>query len=236
MNSRILLYLCIFIFSPIAMFAQGDIFQDLTYEQALQKAKEENKKIFIDLYTGAWENFMGDELFKVKEITDFLNQFICVKYEVQDANGQKLIERFQIRAFPTFLFMNADNTLQHQLVGGDKPDKFLVRLQEVFDDEKAIGVLKKKYELGCREKSFMISYVEALFNSYSLDTKKVANELFNILSPEERLQKDYWPLFSDPEIAPIGSPIFNYIEMNYDEYIKHIGYEVDAYLRIVKQL
>ena len=211
----------------------GTMFEELTFEQALEKAKKMRSMLFIDCYT-SWCGpckMMTSKVFPQEKVGDFMNQFICVKYDMEKGEGPELAEKFGVRAYPTFVILNWDGTLRHKLVGGGDADGFIERVKEAFDDNKALGTLQAKYDGGNREKEFLAQYTQALLGVYDLNAAKVAEELFNVLTDEEKVSEDYWFLFSNPDLAPEGSAIAAYLLANRDKFIAGLGKEkVDGYL------
>lgn len=211
----------------------GTMFEELTFEQALEKAKKMRSMLFIDCYT-SWCGpckMMTSKVFPQEKVGDFMNQFICVKYDMEKGEGPELAEKFGVRAYPTFVILNWDGTLRHKLVGGGDADGFIERVKEAFDDNKALGALQAKYDGGNREKEFLAQYTQALLGVYDLNAAKVAEELFNVLTDEEKVSEDYWFLFSNPDLAPEGSAIAAYLLANRDKFIASLGKEkVDGYL------
>ena len=211
----------------------GTMFEELTFEQALEKAKKMRSMLFIDCYT-SWCGpckMMTSKVFPQEKVGDFMNQFICVKYDMEKGEGPELAEKFGVRAYPTFVILNWDGTLRHKLVGGGDADGFIERVKEAFDDNKALGTLQAKYDGGNREKEFLAQYAQALLGVYDNNAAKVAEELFNVLTDEEKVSEDYWFLFSNPDLAPEGSAIAAYLLANRDKFIAGLGKEkVDGYL------
>ena len=211
----------------------GTMFEELTFEQALEKAKKMRSMLFIDCYT-SWCGpckMMTSKVFPQEKVGDFMNQFICVKYDMEKGEGPELAEKFGVRAYPTFVILNWDGTLRHKLVGGGDADGFIERVKEAFDDNKALGTLQAKYDGGNREKEFLAQYTQALLGVYDNNAAKVAEELFNVLTDEEKVSEDYWFLFSNPDLAPEGSAIAAYLLANRDKFIAGLGKEkVDGYL------
>ena len=118
----------------------GTMFEELTFEQALEKAKKMRSMLFIDCYT-SWCGpckMMTSKVFPQEKVGDFMNQFICVKYDMEKGEGPELAEKFGVRAYPTFVILNWDGTLRHKLVGGGDADGFIERVKEAFDDNKAL--------------------------------------------------------------------------------------------------
>ena len=92
----------------------GVYFQDLSYEDALAKAKQQGRKLFIDCYT-TWCGpckYMSETVFKQEKVGDFLNlNFICLKYDMEKGEGPELAKKFGVRAYPTFVIVNPDGTI-----------------------------------------------------------------------------------------------------------------------------
>lgn len=207
----------------------GVYFQDLTFEQALAKAKQQRKNIFIDCYT-SWCGpcqYMANKVFVKEKIGDFLNKnFISVKYDMEKGEGPELGKRFGVRAYPTFVIVTPDGNIRHKIVGGGEEEEFIKRVEESFDNTKALGVSIAKYKEGNRDKAFLASYAQALLALYDPSAKEIANELFNTLSDEEKVSPDYWFLFEKKEFSPKGSEAEKYLLANRDKFNKAQGQDI----------
>ena len=205
----------------------------LTFAQALAKAKETRRMLFIDCYT-SWCGpckMMTEQIFPQEKVGDFMNQFVCVKYDMEKGEGPELAKKFGVQAYPTFVILNPDGTLRHKLVGGDQADGFIERVKVAFDDNKALGVMDAKYNEGNRDKAFLAQYAQALLGVYDANASKVAEELYKSLTDEEKVSEDYWFLFSNNDLAPQGSEIANYLLANREKFIAALGAEkVDGYI------
>ena len=88
----------------VSVFAQTN-FQELTLEKALEKAKSEHKKVFVDCYT-SWCGpckMMAEKVLPLKEVGEYMNErFVCIKVDMEKGEGKELSTRFKIRAYPTF--------------------------------------------------------------------------------------------------------------------------------------
>lgn len=202
----------------------GVYFEELTFEQALTKAKQLNKRIFMDCYT-SWCGpckYMSGTVFPQEKMGDFLNKMICVKYDMEKGEGPELAKKFGVRAYPTFVIINPDGSVRHKLVGGGEPDQFIERVKEADDDTKATGVLEAKYNEGNRDKAFLKQYVGTLASLYSADAGKVAGELFEILTDEEKVSPDYWFLLENKDYLANG---YDYILANRERLNQAVGKE-----------
>ena len=206
----------------------GVYFEDLTFEKALEKAKNMHKKLFIDCYT-SWCGpckYMTSSVFPQEKIGDFMNpKFISVKYDMEKGEGPELAKKFGVRAYPTFVILNSDGTVYHKMVGGGEADQFIKRLEEGLDPKKASGALDKKYNEGNRDKAFLADYVKSLSSLYSTDAKKVADELYGLLTDDEKASQDYWFLFDNDDLVPEGSEGMKYLLANREKFNQSIGKE-----------
>ncbi|WP_439185552.1 thioredoxin family protein [Carboxylicivirga taeanensis] len=116
-KSQIILLLFIF-FGRVA-FGQGIDFKNISYEEALQLAKKQDKLIFVDFYT-AWCGpckKLAKGPFLEAENGDFYNKhFICIKLDAEK-EGKDAAKIHKVLSFPTLLFINSDGEVVHQGVG-----------------------------------------------------------------------------------------------------------------------
>lgn len=95
-------------------------FENLTLEQAAEKAKTEGKMVFIDCHT-AWSNeSRAMELYAYSNdsIVDFFSKnFVCISYDLEMDYGKKIKKKFEVLDFPTFLFLKNDGTESYRQTG-----------------------------------------------------------------------------------------------------------------------
>lgn len=117
------------LFVTVAGFAAEINFQDNpAWASILEKAKKENKIIFLDAYAvwcGPCKK-MDAETYKDQAVADFYNaNFINVKFDMEKGEGPKLAEQYQVTAYPTFLFIGANGELLHKGLGFIEPAPFV---------------------------------------------------------------------------------------------------------------
>lgn len=205
---------------------EGVNFEHLSFLEALNKAQTENKLVFVDCYTswcGPCRN-MTERIFPQKKVGEYFNsKFVCVKYDMEKGEGPELAKRFGVRAYPTFLVLRADGTLIHRFVGGRDADGIVRSVEEAFNVSKASGALEESYQLGRRDKDFLLNYLESLVGLYDPRMNVVAEELMEQLSDKERISEKYWFLFTNPKLSPESSVIERYLLKNYTRFCKSIG-------------
>lgn len=89
--------------------AQGIEFTKGTWAEIVQKAKQENKAIFVDVYTD-WCGpcrLMAANVFVLPEVGEKYNKgYINVKIDAEKGEGITLKERYNVEAYPTYLFID----------------------------------------------------------------------------------------------------------------------------------
>lgn len=76
----------------------------------LAQAKAENKLVFVDFYT-TWClpcRIMEEEVFTDRTLAGYINEgFISYRVDAEKGNGVNLAAIFEIKAYPTLLFLDA---------------------------------------------------------------------------------------------------------------------------------
>ena len=225
--------ICILFTFPL-LAQHGVNFRDLSYEQALEQAKLENKLLFIDCYTewcGPCKKMMN-EVFPQKAAGDFFNpRFVSVKFDMEKGEGKELSKKFDVHAYPTFLIVRTDGTVQHKLTGSSDLEGFIERVQKGLEEENTLPYQHQLYAKGEMSKQQLLAYKECL--SEANDKEKAAqiyNELLEQLSDSDKTQKEFWGIYEDRS-CQIGTPLFNYLLSNLTSIRENVGAEkVDNYL------
>ena len=192
--------ICILFTFPL-LAQHGVNFRDLSYEQALEQAKQENKLLFIDCYTewcGPCKKMMN-EVFPQKAAGDFFNpRFVSVKFDMEKGEGKELSKKFDVHAYPTFLIVRTDGTVQHKLTGSSDLEGFIERVQKGLEEENTLPYQHQLYAKGEMSKQQLLAYKECL--SEANDKEKAAqiyNELLEQLSDSDKMQKEFWGIYED---------------------------------------
>lgn len=187
---RKLIFLLLFL-APVIAFSQEKGIQfvhGLTWEQVKEKAKAENKYIFVDCFT-TWCGpckFMSSTIFPLEEVGNYFNgKFISVKLQLDKtegdndevkswyATGESIAKEYSVNAYPTFLFFNPQGEAVHRVVGGasDGPE-WIKRVTPAFDPEQQYYTLIKQYEKGNKSPEFLKKASIAAMEAY--DEKNAA--------------------------------------------------------------
>lgn len=221
-----ILFSCVALLYTVCTFAnEGIQFTEGTWKQILSKAKAENKLVFIDVYT-SWCGpckMMSAETFPQKKVGDVFNaNFINYKIDAEKGEGIQIAQKFEVRAYPTYLFVNGDGELVYRVVGYMKAEPFLEEAKIAIrekNDPKPLVQWEKEYNSGKRDKDFLLAYMKkrALLK---LPSAEIAEELFPLLSKEDLNNKEVLSaiVYFDPAIqfVPDGK-VYNYVLENAKE-------------------
>ena len=108
--------------------AQGIEFFKGTWAQALEKAKQENKPVFVDAYT-VWCGpckYMAANVFTVDSVGEYYNKnFINYKFDMEKGEGPDFASKYRVTAYPTLLYLTSDGKVLHRVMGAKQPEGFL---------------------------------------------------------------------------------------------------------------
>ena len=177
----------------------------LSWEQIIEKAKNQNKYIFVDAYT-TWCapcKLMDQEIFPQESVGVFFNQnFINVKVQIDVTKNDneeikswyeqaKVFEKdYQINQYPTFLIFNSNGKLASKVIGGNNLAKeFIDRVKKAIEPSNQFYTLKSKYEAGDSSSTLVGNMLNAALNVHENDFVKQQGNFYlgkqkNLLSDE----------------------------------------------------
>lgn len=116
----------------------GIAFFEGTWEEALKKAKDENKLLFVDAYA-AWCGpckILAKKYFVKEKVGEFYNaNFINYKMDMEKhAQGPRLARQWKLTAYPTLYFVNTDETIVQKSVGLVNDSQLIAIAKKVVAD------------------------------------------------------------------------------------------------------
>lgn len=178
-KNALLIVLSLFILN--ATFAQGDgiEFMKAPWAEVVAKAKAEEKLIFVDGYTD-WCmpcKKMDKQVFTKKAAGKFYNKnFINVKINMEVGEGQLLAKKYQVRAYPAFLFVDASEKMVHRAVGYQPVQKLVELGKAAMNPDNQISTLDDKYAAGERDPDFLYNYAMAKLKAMDGMHTKIGEE------------------------------------------------------------
>ncbi|WMI64138.1 thioredoxin family protein [Aestuariibaculum sp. YM273] len=220
----VLLIPCLLLVLKVA--AQGVAFQDLTLNQAIEKAKTEDKYVFIDFYT-SWCGpckLMDAQVFPKEDVGTYFNEkFVSLKVNAESGvEGAKLANKYKIRAYPTFVILDDKGDLVHMFAGGLlDTQKFIAKVETSFDASKAFGMLQQRYDAGKRDNATVSAYLQALIGTSTIKPDSLVNNFYDTLSDQEKVSEEAAFIFE--RFAPIDSDKAIFLETHRDEFRDVLG-------------
>ncbi|MFZ3015630.1 MAG: thioredoxin family protein [Minisyncoccia bacterium] len=216
---KLLLVLLIFqgIISSVSSQEKGIIFEkDSSFANLKEKAKLENKLIFVDFYAFWCKpcKWMSLNVFTNDTIANFYKKFVCSKFDVEKGEGKKLAKYFEVMCYPTYLFIDSTGRVVHRTSGAWSVNEFLLIGEDALDPRKQYITFMDKFE-SLTMKPEEIVYLMKLRDNSCLPIKKEMSEYL-----DSQFEKDYsnnlnWSVMRDFEIDP-KFPVFKYLLSHYE--------------------
>ncbi|MDG1332535.1 MAG: thioredoxin family protein [Crocinitomicaceae bacterium] len=177
------------VFLAFSLFSFGQInFQSLSIDEAIAKAKTENKKVFIDIYT-TWCGpckILDRNVFKNTGVGERVNpDFIAIKVDAERYPDQSRLVEFNIRAYPTMIVLDGDGKQLKKFIGNmsvgefhDKLDLFIdpallpknIALKDMQNNPEDIAIWRKSMAvLLNKDRSLFRENTQAFVDQFGLE-------------------------------------------------------------------
>jgi len=203
---------------------QGMEFFEGSFEEALEKARQEDKAVFVDAYTtwcGPCKR-MSKYVFTEAKVGEYYNSnFINVKLNMEKEPGMKFKLKYPVSAYPTLYYIDPDGNVLYTTKGGRKPQQFIDLGKQALLKYDRTGEFKTLYDKGDRSHETVYNYIKAL-NKSGKSSLKIANEYLNgqkDLTTKENLQIIF------ESMTELDSRIYNLFDDNKDKIIALVGKE-----------
>ncbi|NND31792.1 MAG: DUF255 domain-containing protein [Saprospiraceae bacterium] len=182
-------------------------FIDNDFPAALEEARIEDKIVFIDAYT-TWCGpckMMDRNVFTDSIVGSFFNtNFVNLKLDMEKGDGVAAAKKYQVRGYPSFLFLSASGALLHQGIGYQPIEQFMAMAQQALDPGKQLPAMESAYEKGDRDPQLLYDYANALLAAGNEKGREIGAEYLKTqsswTSPEKmemvaQLTKEYGDLY-----------------------------------------
>ena len=217
-----------------------------SFDEALKKAKEEKKDLFVDFYAD-WCGpckAMATRIFTLPEVGEYFNaRFVCVQVNVEAKENSEVAKKYEVKALPTMVFISGEGKELRRVQGAMEAASLLKEAKIARGEELSFTQLyeafkKKKKDLDLQQQLLLdaplflptqegyehqkwVTRIESLFPDY-LKNKKLENMInekdFQILTL-------YHPQMSKDD------PVFDFVAAHYDKFVQVVKKEeVAGYL------
>lgn len=226
MKKTLLLSFLLMIFTLSAISQNRKIiFSEKTWQENLALSKEQNKMIFLDAFA-SWCGpckWMAKNMFTNDTVADYYNrEFICVSMDMEKGEGIALAKKFNIRVYPTLLFIDANGEILHRKAGAPQHAGDYIAIGETAKNpDLRFSSLEKKYKSGNNSPELVSAYITALAETY-LPYNDVLTKYFSTQNEKDLTNRANWNMISkfvsDPE-----SVQFKYLITHQDKYAALYG-------------
>lgn len=196
-----------FTFSFIAQNREIN-FEHGNLASVLEKAKKENKLIFVDAYT-TWCGpckWMAKNVFTNDTVADYFNKtFVNYKLDMEKGEGIDFAKKYEVGCYPTLLYIDGTGNLVHRTAGAGNVSQLIVEGKNSQTD-KAFTARKNKFEKEGINDSNINEYA-ALMSWNCMDAVKPVTEYFKTVKNEDLIKRNNWTLTRDYIESPASREI-----------------------------
>ena len=219
--NKIVLSVSIFLFSMNGFAQDGVKFMEGNFQEALNVARQQKKMVFVDVYT-SWCGpcrWMSEEVLQTPEAATYFDKhFVCFKIDAEKGDGVEFAKKYDVHAYPTFLMFLPDGTLQHKVVGADTLKLFIPRVERGLKERTSWKYLMEKYVKGTLQKREIPVAIQVFEEAHmKKEVKGVTDSLFQLLSPNEKLNGRYWVVYEQLKYEDLFTPRFKFLVQNRTE-------------------
>jgi hypothetical protein len=164
---------------------------------------------------------MTKNVFGVKEVGNLYNRnFVNAYIDMEKGEGITLRQKYNVRAYPTYLFINGDGEVVHRVVGSTDTVKFIQHGLDALSPVRNLLYLQRNYAANQKDYNYVLSYLKALSAAYETkEAGSIALEYLNTQEPATWMEKNNWAVLQDFVTDATSAP-FLYLVNNAGDFSK----------------
>ena len=211
-------------------------FNEKPWAEIQALAKKENKLIFLDAFA-SWCGpckWMAANIFTNDTVADYFNKtFICAKIDMEKGEGVALAQQYQVKAYPTLLFIDNDGNMVHKKVGSARKIQDYIDMGiKAQDPERRLASTLKKYETGSLDPDFIYLLLGNMQDAY-MPVAEPMKKYFATQKSEDLLTRANWKIISR-FCDDMNSPEFLYVINHENEFSQR--YTADSVQAMIYQV
>jgi thioredoxin-related protein len=197
------------------------LFADSNWTAMLAEAKKDGKLIFVDAYTtwcGPCKQ-MRASVFTQEKVGQLYNRnFVNAYIDMEKGEGIELRKKYNVRFYPTYLFVNGDGELVHRVVGSCSAEEFMQHGLDAASPSRNLAALEKAYAEKRQDIDLVRSYLAALGNANDDEmANKVASDYLQGINPNTWSERANYALIKE-YVKDVTSPMFAYLVKNQQKF------------------
>lgn len=195
-----------------------------TWDQAVEKSKKENKKIFLDTYIPSCGpcKILRDSTFKLAAVADYYNaNFINVSLDMQQPENFSLHNRYAINVFPDLLYFKPGGFLIDRITGKPSGEELVSKAKSIVNSNSTVTLEEQFEKGGYRDSVFLRKYLAYAIENYNpANYQFILDDIIKIEGEDALYRKMYWDILG---AATTGSKAGIFLAMNHDKFAKIYG-------------
>lgn len=214
------------LFLSYAGLGQGVLFEGLKWQEALDKAKAEDKLIFVDAYAdwcGPCKQ-MDKTTFPDADLGNFHNQnFINLKVNVEKGEGWDFAKNYHVKALPTLFYIDGDGKVVHKSAGMRSSVDLVLIGKEAIHPYANLKYFEDNYSKRKHEPEFLKTFVILLKNLRLEGGVEMLDEYLRTQSTWE--SEETIPLIYEFAGLDLDNKKFKYMIEHKELFYKYVGEE-----------
>ncbi|WP_426485057.1 thioredoxin family protein [Flavobacterium sp. 2] len=216
------LYIVVLFLSLQTVKSQNQFIPDDTpYKTALENAKKEGKPLFIMLYADWCPhcNQMKKEVFSDPNVMSFLKEnYICIWKNIEKEEGIALKNKYNTKSLPTFLFLDANETLLYALKGEMKTPEFMTEVKYALNSRMQLPYLEKEFMSDPSNSDKFFTYLNTLKKGKDrTDLSPPTHIYLNTQSDAQLISETNWRIIANG-VTDIKSREFQFVLKHQKEF------------------
>ena len=177
---------------------QGINFGKYDFEGLKAEAAKTGKFILIDCYTtwcGPCKQ-MSRTVLRDSAVGAFYNAaFVATDLDMEAGEGPAIGTQYNVKAYPTYLLLDAQGTLLHRGVGAMSVERFINLGKAALDPDKRLTTWQARFSAGERSVGFFSQYAD-LLHECGLPANAEYRSFTATIAPDSLSKKPYWKLYA----------------------------------------
>lgn len=198
----------------------GVQFFEGSWAELLATAKEQDKLIFLDVYTDWCPpcKRMDKEVFPLQEVGEKYNaQFLNYKVDAEKGEGVEIARKFGVGAYPTYLYLDTAGYLLQRIVDYTDPaslNAYADKAVELSSESNTLGYLASQFGEGNRAPDFLQAYISKMAG-LGMDNSEALNAYIKDV-PHKELMKEESLVFLGEHITGTHTYALVFLMAHYD--------------------
>jgi thiol-disulfide isomerase/thioredoxin len=200
-------------------------FVEKPWSEILEMAKTEKKLIFLDAFA-SWCGpckWMAANMFTNDTIADYFNStFICVSIDMEKGEGTQLRTKYEVKYYPTLLFINETGEVVHKKVGAARrAEDYISMGKTALDPNENLSAYMKRFNAGENSDAFIQVLMLRLSDAY-MPVQPVLQKYFAGKNDAEMQSRSSWTIIKN-YVNDMNLPQFDYLVRHQHDYARLYG-------------